>query len=249
MSLLTKSFCTFLLLHALNFPSIKAQPTERDGQVHDSAYAVAVRQYHAYVSPQTNLYRGPQYVDYTHEIKTGQPFFEADSLMWGSVLYNGILYQHLLLRYDLVLGVVVLPDPYNEWKIGLNSEYVDSFTLDNHIFVHLRDSLNPTAPRNGLYEQLYKGRNWLLKREVKKVQTEPSFLDQGFQKYVSDEISYYLKKGTVYYPVNSRRALYFALKDRSRQVKKFIRSNRLSLRNDKENSLVKIITWYDGPTL
>ncbi|HXB05721.1 MAG TPA: hypothetical protein VNW04_01360 [Puia sp.] len=247
MRLESKTICALLLFIALFRPGLKAQTAKKDSPVLDSAFAVALRQYHAYVSPDPSLYRGALYPEYAYQIKTGHPYFE-DSLIRGALLYNGVLYEHIPLIYDVVLDVVVINDPYNIWKIALNREHLDSFTVENHSFVRIGDSLNPTAPRNGFYEQLYRGRVRLFRKETKSIQMEASWAGLQFEKYTLTVISYYLKKGETYYAVNNRQSLLTALKDKSSQVKKFIRSNHLRMRNDKENTLVKVITWYDGLT-
>jgi hypothetical protein len=242
----SKTVCAILLLLAFHCPEIKAQ-TSKDTQLQDSAAALALRQYHAYVTPETGLFRGTEYVDYAHTIKTGHPYF-IDSLIRGSIVYNGVFYPHVLLLYDVVQGLVVIKDPYEIWKMGLDREHVDSFTIAEHIFVRLKDSLNPTAPRNGYYEQLYKGRVVLLRKFVKTVQSQASFMSLGFERFTNESNSYYLRRGETYYPVNTEHSLLVALKDKSAQVKKFMRANRLRMKKDKQNTLVKVITWYDGPT-
>lgn len=247
MSSRSKTICVLFICFILSFPEIKAQIAQKDSLVPDPAAAIALRQYHAYIKPETDLYRGPEYVDYAYQIKEGHPYFE-DSIIEGSIVYNKVLYQHVALIYDMVLDLVVIKDPYEVWKIGLNRQHVDSFTIETHRFIRIGDSLNPTAPRNGFYEQLYRGRLRLLKKQVKSIQQQASFLNNGFEQYTLTSVFYYLKAGDNYYPVNNQRSLLSALKDKNREVKKFIRSNHLSMRKDKENTLVKVITWYDGLT-
>jgi len=243
----SKTICCLLLYYALSSPVLKAQSVQKDSLLLDSSTALALRHYHTYVSPATELYRGPEYVDYAYQIKDGNPYFE-DSLIAGSILYNGVLYEHIPLLFDEVLDLVVIKDPYDVWKMSLNREHVDSFTIEDHRFIRVGDSLNPTAPRNGYYEQLYRGRIRLLRREAKTVQIQASFLNQGFEKYTLTSTSYYLKKGDTYFAVNNERSLLAAIKDKGREAKRFMRSNHLRMRKDKQNTLVKVITWYDGLT-
>jgi hypothetical protein len=243
----SKTVCCLLLYFSLSSPVLKAQTAQKDSLLLDSASALALRQYHDYVNPETDLYRGTEYVEYAYQIKDGNPFFQ-DSLIAGAILYNGVLYEHVPLLFDEVLDLIVIKDPYEVWRIGLNREHVDSFTIDDHRFIRVGDSLNPTAPRNGYYEQLYRGKTRLLKREAKTVQIQASFLNNGFEKYTLTSTSYYIKKGETYYAVNNQRSLLAAIKDKSREAKRFIRSNHLRMRKDKQNTLVKVITWYDGLT-
>ena len=243
----SKTVCCLLLYYALSSPALQAQTAQKDSLILDSAATLALRQYHTYVNPETDLYRGSEYADYAYQIKDGHPYFQ-DSLIAGCILYNGVLYEHIPLLFDEVLDLVVIKDPYEVWRIALNREHVDSFTIESHRFVRVGDSLNPTAPRNGYYEQLYRGKVRLLKREAKSVQVQASFLNNAFEKYTLTNTSYFLKKGETYYAINNQGSLLAAIKDKSREAKRFMRSNHLRMRKDKQNTLVKVITWYDGVT-
>lgn len=247
MRLKSKTICALLLCFVISCPGLKAQLTPGDSLILDSATALAIRQYHNYITPETDLYRGPEYADYSYQLKEGSPYF-TDSLLEGAILYNKVLYEHVGLLYDQVLDLVVIKDPYDVWKIGLNRQHVDSFTILDHRFIRVGDSLNPTAPRNGFYEQLYLGRVMLLKKQVKTIQIQNSFTSLSFEKYISTSVDYYLKKGGNYYAVNNEGSLLAALKDKQKEAKRYIRSNHLRVRKDKENALLKVITWYDGLT-
>jgi hypothetical protein len=248
MSLSTKSLSTsiFLLLYNLLIPSIHAQTVAKDSLAVDSAYAYVLRQYHAYLEPEPALYRGGQYVDYDFQLESGHPYFGEHRMRKGTVWYSGIFYEDILLLHDLVRDIVVINDPGNTYKITLISDQIDSFTIEDHFFIRLRDSLNPSAPRNGFYERLYKDRISLLKKEKKSVEDDLSSLEKGVQHYISSTVSYYLKKGVVYYSVNNKSSLLYALKDRNKEIRKFIRKNSLSMKSDKENTLLKVVAWYDG---
>jgi hypothetical protein len=196
------------------------------------------------MTPETHLYRGPEYVTYAQTLREGYPYFGENSRRKGTVTYDGTFYKDLYLYYDLVTGDVVMNDFYNVFKIGLITNLVDSFSIENHFFVHLRDSLNHTAPRNGFYEVLYRGHIQLLKKEKKQIEEDLS--SDHVQRYIHGaDSAYYLKIGDVYHPVNNSKSLLNVLKDRKKDAKKFIRSQQLSMRKDRENTLIKVIAWYD----
>jgi hypothetical protein len=244
--LLFKTICTFLLMCiGLNLRT-QAQSTARDTSTGGSAYGLALRQYHAFLDPEPNLYRGGQYAEYSFLLKEGHPFFGEDRLRKGTVIYNGIRYENVSLLYDEVLDLLVMPDPLKVFKITLISSEVEGFTIEDHSFVRLSDSLNRSQPANGFYELLYKGHISLLKREKKTTQEDVSNPAEGIRRFIDVHISYYLKRGDEYYSVNNKGSLLYALKDKNREARKFIRQNHLNVRKDKENALVKVVAWYDG---
>jgi hypothetical protein len=230
---------------ALNLRT-QAQPAAQDTSISSPAYGLALKQYHAYLDPEPNLYRGGQYAEYGFLLKEGHPFFGEDRLRKGTVIYHGILYENVSLLYDELLDLLVMPDPVTAFKIALIPYQVDAFTIENYSFVRLSDSLNRSQPANGFYQQLYKGHISLLKRERKTIREDVSDPSAGIQRFIDVHISYYLKRGDVYYSVNSKSSLLYALKDRAGEAKKFIRQNHLNFRKDKENALAKVVGWYDA---
>jgi hypothetical protein len=241
-----KTTCIFLVICIVLCLKIQAQPAARDTSLSDSAYGLALRQYHAYLDPEPNLYRGGQYAEYSFLLNEGHPFFGEDRLRKGTVVYNGILYENVSLLYDEILDQPVMPDPLKVFKIALIPSQVEGFTIEDHSFIRLSDSLNRSQPSNGFYEQLYKGHISLLKRERKTMQEDVSNPAEGIRRLIDVHVSYYLKRGNEYYPVNNKGSLLYALKDKSRGARKFMRQNHLNVRKDKENTLVKVVAWYDG---
>jgi hypothetical protein len=242
-----KILCGFLFLYFLPVLNTQAQPTTKDSQLSDSAYADALQLYHAFMTPEPGLYRGSRYVDYAFRVQEGQPFFDSESIKTGTVTYNGILYEHVPMLYDLVLGSLVINDPMHIYKISLIMDLVDSFTITDHAFIRLRDSLNPSAPRNGFYERLYQseGGFTLLKKEKKTYIQNLVVSSDNIQNYINYSVAYYLKKGNTYYSVNNKKALFAVFKDRKPDLKKFIRKNNLNWRQDKEYMILKVVSWYD----
>jgi len=248
MSSLRQTFCLSLFLYYL-FPAetrAQSQFSQSDSLVESTAYNNALSQYHAYLKPEPGLYRGNRYREYSYQLSEGHPFFGDGKMHNGAVLYDGVLYEGLTLSYDMVKDQVVIPSPFGAYKIYLISTQVDSFTIENHRFLRLKDSLNPTAPRNGFYEQLYRGQISLLKKDKKFVREDVQL--SGVRQYIDSSISYYVKKGDSYYTVRNKRALSHAFKDRSKELNKFIRQNKLSIRKDLENTLIKVSVWYDALT-
>ena len=239
-----QNFCTLLLICNLLTLRMQAQITEIDSTVTHLAFEKAVQQYHASMAPETGLYRGSEYVVYAQNFKEGHPYFDKDHMRNGSVLYNGILYKDLPLVYDLVRGLVVTYAPVNAYKITLINELIDSFTIENHIFIRLKDSLNPSAPHPGYYEQIYKGRICIMKKEKKTIREQAG--NDYIEKYIDHTVSYYLIKDNTWYPVNNKRSLLHTLGDRNKEARKFMRRNDLDMSENKENTLLKIAAWYDG---
>ena len=243
---MTTQICRPFLLSFTFYALIaRGQPPVKDSLPTDTAYAAALDQYHAFLAPETSLYRGDEYAPYGRLLKTGYPYYGEDSARSGMVFYNGILYHDVFLLYDLVYDQVITVNVNHIQKIRLVSQQIDYFTIGQHYFIHLRDSLNPTAPYSGFYEQLYNGRILLLEKETKTIQEDLIPGNTAVRFIDGADTAYYLKIGASYHSVNTTRSLLHMLKDRKKEVRKYIRANNLSMRHDKENTLIKVVTWYD----
>ena len=224
----------------------EAQPDARDTLLKDSGYASALTLYHNFLVPEAGLYKGSEYADYAHLLRDGHPFYGEYRFKVGSVSYHGILYKNVPILYDLVYDEVIIGDYYNIFKIILTGQLIDRFTIEDHSFIRLTDSVTPGMPKVGFYEELYTGHITLLKRESKQVQEDLNNGDHAQRFIDGTDSSYLLHIGNVYYPVNHIKSLLSTLKDKKKEVRRFIRSNHLSMRKDRENTLIKVAAWYDS---
>jgi hypothetical protein len=180
---------------------------------------------------------------YAFELKDGHPYFDQNEMQQGTIVYNGILYKDVALILDLVKETLVTNDTRKIYKIALIGEEIDSFTIQDHIFIHYKDSIN--APfRPGFYERLHNGPLTILKKEKKTIRPEIEF--QVLNKYVDYSVSYYLKKNNTWHPVNSEKSLLRAFGPDASALKKFLRNNKLKFKQDKDNTLLRSAAWYES---
>lgn len=215
--------------------------------ISQAAYRYAILQYHQAVAPEVGLYRGPQYIDYTHTVQRGQPFFGPDSLRRGTVWYGGIGYDNVPMEYDLVKDQLAIAGFRSSFRIALLMEFVDSFRLDDRPFVRIRDSLAPEFIRGGYCDLLYRGPGFaLMKRDRKFIHENLMVTPDNVRLFIDESISYYWLENGKYHPVNTRAQLLAVLKDRQKDVRRVIRKSKARWRRDKEQLLLAVARWYDG---
>lgn len=241
MPLTRQLYCICLLLCCLLPPAARAQS---DSLPDHLALNNAIRQYHTYLTPEPGLYKGSQYVIYSFQLKEGHPYFDQDQMQTGSVLYNGVLYKNVPLIYDLAKNLLVTNDPNHIYKIALINQEIDSFTIQNHIFIKLKDSLSSIVPRPGFYQLLYNGRSTVLKKEKKIVREEVS--SGAVVRFIDYSVTYYLKKENTWYTINNKRGLLHAFGDKSPELRKFLRAGGIKFQDDKDNTLIRTAAWYDS---
>jgi len=198
--------------------------------------------YHQFLKPETGLYNGREYYDYSATIKDGDPFFLSTKFNTGSVVYDGILYENVPILYDLVTSDVIITDSNYFYRIKLNGERVSRFSVLQHTFIRLDEDSNAVI-KPGFYDLLFDGETRLYKKHIKRVQE--SVTNEGVRKYIVESIDYYISKRNVYYQVNSKNDLLAVLKDRKKELNTFVKKNKLDTRRKKDESFTTLVAYYD----
>lgn len=200
--------------------------------------------YHQSFGDQSALYNGSRYGEYLFKFKEGHPFFYSEEPVAGSVIYDGILYDSVMMRYDEITDVLVINDQAN--RIQLLSEKVAYFNLYNSNFIRLdKDSLSNNRAGSGFCNLLYKGKICLLKKQIKTIR-EVITAGLELQLIADEKDHYYIKKEDSLFQINRSKDLYKLFGARKKEVQKFIKSNGLSYRRNRQNMLTKATAYYDS---
>jgi hypothetical protein len=223
---------------------LKAQSNKDDSAFYQASIQNAVTFYQQSSLDQSRLNNGRKYKAYSFSFVNGTPFFETDQYKEGSIVYEGGYYNNVKLLYDQVLDKVMVR---THVAIELITERIEQFTISNHLFVKLaKDSLNSDLA-NGFYEQLYKGKIVVYKKE-KKVITENLSTEEGVRGDVEKKTFYYLQKDGIFFHVKKKAHLLEIMRDKKNEIQKFMKSNGLSLKSEPDNTLAKIAAYYDQLT-
>ncbi|MCW3087069.1 MAG: hypothetical protein JWQ78_455 [Sediminibacterium sp.] len=238
--------CATGSIMVLSMGKLQAQLSASDSIARATSIYHSIRQYHAFLAPASALYNGPQYVEYTHTLRVGHPFFQSPDFSEGTILYDNILYEKVPLKYDLVKNKVVIPDVTGNLRVTLFNEKIATFNLLNHTFLHLpKDSAKNSVISGGFYDLLYNGRSVvLLKKETKKILEELNAYD-GVKRSIEDMSDYYIKKNGVYYRVGSKGSVLAVLSDKKAAIRQLIRQKKFKFRGDRDNVLTSIVAFYD----
>lgn len=199
--------------------------------------------YNPFIEKQSRLYNGIEHMGYSFRIK-GRAYFIQKELTKGSVVYDGLEFANVPIIYDLLKEQVIVQHNNSFSKVGLVSEKVKEFTLHKHHFIRLViDSTSNLPITTGFYDEAYKGRLNVLIRRTKWI--EETVKDELEREFISLDL-FYIQKGETYYPVRSYKGLLAVLKDKSKEVKQYLRKNRIKFRKGPENAIVKAAAYYDS---
>lgn len=203
--------------------------------------------YNKTVIEQSRLYNGPAFIQYPFRGVTNANFKDSVGFNNGTVNYDGIVYTHVPLIYNIDRDVLV-SYLFNGFSMyTLLSEKVSAFDLLDHHFIRLLADFNSPS-ETGFYDELYHDKLWLLARRTKNIQEETE--ERTVKKYFVPKTYYYLKlkNGTTYYDVHNQGRFLNVLKDKKGELKQYLKNNKIRFKDDPEHAMVMLATYYDHLT-
>ncbi len=224
-----------------------SQTSESSGREFLShAYKNAVGQYEDFIGSSSQIFNGDEYVEYDYRIN-GYPCFDAEFYSMGWIVYNDMLFDSVELKYDVYKQQVVIQHydgkGYSKDLI-LANEWIKEFFYEGHYFVKIEENLAIRSDLDdGFYEILYDGKTETISKRIKLYNEVID--DQKIKKEFITKDKFYLLHNDQFHHIKNKRSLLNTLVDRKREVKKFIKRNKLKFRKELENSLLQVSRYYD----
>lgn len=211
-----------------------------------SAFSHAITIYRETIKEDSFLDEGREYVGINRRIE-GHAFFETNYWHNGIIHYKGILYRNVPLMYDIALEEVVARHYRGFFKVKLFNKEIDHFTISGHQFVRAEGNDSKGSPMGGgFYDLLYDGNTQVL---VKRTKLVKDIIEQAERKIFYDqENEFYIKKDGKYFPVKRKRSVLRVLKDRKKEVRRFLKANKIEFWKNPESAIVKMTEFYDQET-
>jgi outer membrane receptor for ferrienterochelin and colicin len=193
------------------------------------------------------LYVGAVEPQYQSWLWYDNPYYKENTNVYhGRISYYGVVYDDVLLRFDQYRQRVVVLSPGGLVFCVPDQEFVDWFEMDGHRYVHNpKDSLQYAAQlcdgsTNGI--RLYY-HEWKVYNGYKKIVGENSSVmtlrTQNFYSLMTPD--------GMMHPVKRASDVTRLFPEQKKQIKQFVRQNRLSFSKGKrESSLVKVVESISG---
>lgn len=234
-------YFTFLAQYSSSL--ISAQSLQNDTSFTSITVNNAIEVYHQLLNQGSGLYNGPEYNNYPFSFEEGSPYFGGNDYVSGSVLYDGVLYRKIFMKYDELKDVLVIRKDNN--AIQLLNEKVSIFKLPDHSFSRLvKDNHSKELAITGFYEQLYTGQVAVFKKVIKTI-VESLDMTNGILRSIDQKIYFYLHTNNGYILIKNKGDLIDALPIHKKEIRKFIDSGSLSFKKDPADFIVKVATYYD----
>lgn len=203
----------------------------------------ALQLYDRQLLKQSFLYNGFEDPGYAQNI-TGSPYFETGDWRQGSLFYFGRWYRGVPLRYDLVSRNVDIRHYNQVFSMALVKERVDSFIIDQHYFVHLRDTAEGLP--NDYYEWLYRGNIQLYVNRRREIEEETN-LDGLRRWFGDDKFQMFIRKSDgSWYDAGNRASLLRFMPGRSREIKRSLRKKKIKYRKDPVRYTLEAVRLFDA---
>jgi len=235
--LLVIGMFTFCFAKQLN-----AQLNNKDSVFLKKSIQNTIQVYHNGIGDQAAKFNGSQYQGYTVSFSDGQPYFKANILSKGSIVYDGILFENVNLLYDEVKDCVIIQDSTH--RIQLVNERLSAFNVQESNFERLQKKENSPLLASGFYEVLTKGKMSLYKKETKRMIDKFSNVNELAVLFEIHHY-YYIRKGDSFFEIKKKKDLFKLLADQESALTKFISNERLNYRKGKDLMLTKVIDYYN----
>ena len=216
----------------------------QDSASRQSASATAKSFYFKFIGENSHFYNGTEYIPFDVHIK-GNSFFLTDQLQPATISYDNLFYQDVALCYDIMRDEVIANRFDRQFRIKLVSSKIAFFSFPDHFFERLvQDSVNKSVISTGFYERVYNGREKVYIKHTKKI--EEKITDYaGDEQWFTEQDNYLVEKEGRFYPVQTKSMLFEIIKDRKKEVQRYLRKNKLKFRKDPGNTIRMAIEYYD----
>lgn len=178
----------------------------------------------------------------------GSPFFLNSEWMKGGVMVNGIKHNALFLKYNIYTDELILKAERKRGEgasvISLNNEFVESFNLDDRLFVNSMN-FKVKGIQTDFVELLYEG-SFMFFVSYSKSYNNDYNLKTPYGSYGKTATSYFiLQNGKLNY-ISSKKALFNYFEPFKKQIKKFMKKYKIKYAKASYEQLHNLMQYCDN---
>jgi hypothetical protein len=189
------------------------------------------------------LYNGRVWRSLYYNVRGDEFLFSKDYLK-GTVYINGKTFNNIDIKYDIYNDEIIIMLNLGT-HIQLNKEMVTGFDIifNNIKYRFTKLTIDSLSAINYYVNVLYEGKTALYlkyKKEIKELAIENKY-DEFYQK----QMLYFMKDG-MSYRISGKKDLLRLLKDDNLQIRAFIKQQKIKTKNNKPESFIPILDYYDS---
>jgi hypothetical protein len=191
-----------------------------------------------------DIYNGKEHLGYLHSI-AGTAYWHTNEWQPGSIVYRGVLYPAVYLKFDLVQNEVIIRHPNGYTGITLFTPRIQGFTISGEKFVLFTKDNELMLPA-GIYQEITAGKISLYVRRLKQI--EEIIATTGIERRFVENDTYYAVKDGRGYLIRKEKNLLDLAKEQRAAIKTHLKQMGLSFRSAPEAVLNEIVTYYNNAT-
>ena len=188
------------------------------------------------------LYNGPFHYSYPM-LKQGSAYFSGETWQKGSVTYEDIIYDNVLMKYDLVKDqLIVMIGEKGHMPLELFSPRIKEFSYKDFKFIYIPRS-SPLSLKEGFYQQLSNGKITALCKTENML--EEIIVDDRLEWKVTQKKRYFIVDNNHSRTINRQKDLMEAVKDHRQQIINHLKEQKLKFKKNKEQVIAAATALYN----
>jgi hypothetical protein len=192
------------------------------------------------------LMNGPIYVP-LHSLAIGHPYFEVYDWIQSTVYVKGHRFDQVKLKYDIELDefvLFILDKQERKNYLLLNRHYVDSVIMKKYVFANA-GVIEGIPEKFGYIEQVYDRQFYFFVTHHKDFKKEYSESKPHGEYSEQTSTRYILEKGRLT-KVNSKKALLSYFEPHKRELKSYLRKNKIKYKKANSGQLYHLMMYREG---
>ena len=193
-------------------------------------------EYRREAGDQAEMFVGKAEPGYPSTIYMNHPYWLFDEFSSGNVVYNGLSYKNVSLRYDAYLKQLVVNTPVKHSNVYVPMDRVEKFTLGDTEY----------ARRNGEFMAiLYSSPRMELVEQVQVTMKERMVDNTKVKREFKREVKYYLLRGGMTHEVSTLKSLIKLYPGRKKALKSYAKAQNLDYQLHRQSALIMTVKYVD----
>lgn len=176
----------------------------------------------------------------------GHPFYLSNEWLPSELMINGKSHDNQQLKYDIEndeVAAIIQQKGGATYVITLNKNYLDEFTLANHLFINNKH-LNIKEAKKHFLEQIYSG-NFSFYANHTKLFVRQYNNKTPYGKYAKTSSAYFLIDKNVTYRISSKKVLLRHFESHKKEINKYMKVNKIKFNKASVEQLKMLMQYSD----
>lgn len=192
-------------------------------------------EYRRKAGDQAEMFVGKVEPGYPPTIYYSHPYWLFDEFFPGEVVFNGLLYRNVPVRYDAYLKQLVVNTPVKRSNVYVPMHLVEKFVLGGTEYSRRNGEIMAilfSSPRMELVEQV-------------NIELKEKFVDNIKMYDFKREVKYYVLRGGQMYEVNKLKSVLKLFPGRQKMLRRYAKERSLDFKIHRQSALIAMIKYAD----